>query len=84
MSIPERAKSLQETLIRHRRHLHRHPEPIYHEAKTAAYLAEEMRALGYEVRERQGGFGVIADLVRSPGNEFVLLRADGHGLVTHL
>jgi amidohydrolase len=76
MSIPERAKSLQNTLVQHRRHLHRHPEPSYHEEKTAAYLAEEMRALGYEVRERQGGVGVIADLVRSPGKEFVLLRAD--------
>ena len=76
MSIPDRAKSLQETLVRHRRHLHRHPEPSYCEEKTAAYLAEAMRSLGYEVRERQGGFGLMADLVRDPGQGFVLLRAD--------
>jgi amidohydrolase len=83
MSIQERAESLQDTLVRHRRYLHRHPEPSYREEMTASYLAKEMRGLGYEVRERQGGFGEIADLVRVPGKEFVLLRADMDSLPVH-
>ena len=76
MSLPGRAQSLQETLVRHRRHLHRHPEPSYREEKTAGYLAGVMQELGYEVREGQGGTGVVADWVKTPGEGFTLLRAD--------
>lgn len=35
-------------------HLHRNPELAFREGRTAAFLAEEMKALGFEVSERVG------------------------------
>ena len=39
-------------------HLHRHPELSYQEKQTAAYLAGELRRLGFEVTENVGDYGV--------------------------
>jgi len=76
MSLVERAKGLQERLVECRRNLHRRPEPSYKEEKTSAFLAEKVKKLGFQVRARQGGWGLIADLERQSGRPFVLLRAD--------
>jgi len=76
MSLLERAKGLQGTLVERRRYLHRHPEPSYKEERTSAFLAEKVKILGYKVREKQGGWGLIADLELKPGRPYVLLRAD--------
>jgi len=40
--------------------IHAHPELAFEEVKTAARLAAEMRALGFEVTERVGRTGVVA------------------------
>jgi amidohydrolase len=40
--------------------LHAHPEIAFQEVKTAARLAEEMRALGFEVTEKVGKTGLVA------------------------
>src|SRR5215471_3698687 len=48
-------------------HLHTNPELSLAETKTAARLAEEMRAAGYEVTEKVGGNGVVAVLKNGPG-----------------
>ncbi len=55
--------------------LHRNPELSLHEEKTAAKLAARMRALGYQVTEHVGGFGVVAVLRNGPG-PVILLRTD--------
>jgi hippurate hydrolase len=55
--------------------LHRHPELSTHEERTSAKLAERLRALGYEVTDRVGGFGVVAVMKNGKGPT-VLLRAD--------
>ena len=47
-------------------HLHAHPELSFHEEKTSARMAEEIRALGFEVTEKVGGFGVVAVLKNGP------------------
>jgi hippurate hydrolase len=55
--------------------LHAAPELSLHEEKTSARLANEMRALGYHVTEKVGGFGVVAVLENGPGRT-VLVRCD--------
>src|ERR1700752_5345757 len=40
--------------------IHAHPEVAFQEEKTAAKLAAEMRALGFEVTERVGKTGLVA------------------------
>ncbi len=57
------------------RDLHQHPELSNHEAQTAAKLAAPLRALGYDVTEGVGGFGLVAVLKNGPG-PVVMLRTD--------
>ena len=40
--------------------IHAHPELAFQEVKTAAKLAAEMRALGFEVTEKVGKTGLVA------------------------
>ena len=40
--------------------IHAHPEIAFQEVKTAAKLAAEMRALGFEVTEQVGKTGLVA------------------------
>jgi amidohydrolase len=47
--------------------IHSHPELAMHETRTAALLASEMRALGFEVTEHVGGTGVVAVYRNGPG-----------------
>ncbi|HUK52485.1 MAG TPA: amidohydrolase, partial [Candidatus Binatia bacterium] len=55
--------------------IHQHPELSSHETRTAALLAERLRALGYEVTEHVGGTGVVAILKNGPGPT-VMLRTE--------
>ena len=47
--------------------IHSHPELAFQETRTAAKLAAEMRALGYEVTEGIGKTGVVALYRNGPG-----------------
>lgn len=61
-------------------YFHRNPELSYKEEKTAARMAQELRAVvGTEVTEKVGGTGVVAVMRNGPG-PVVLLRADMDGL----
>ena len=60
-------------------HFHANPELSHREFATAARLAQELRALGYDVTEHVGETGVVAVLRNGAGNT-VLLRADMDGL----
>jgi amidohydrolase len=55
--------------------LHQHPELSSHETRTAAELANRLRALGYEVTEHVGGTGVVGILKNGPGPT-VMLRTE--------
>jgi amidohydrolase len=57
------------------RDLHAHPELSLMEEKTSARVAAELRAAGFEVTERFGGYGVVAVLKNGPGPT-VLFRSD--------
>ncbi len=55
--------------------LHRNPELSRHEEKTSAKVAERLRALGYDVTDHVGGFGVVAVMKNGRGPT-LLMRAD--------
>ncbi len=57
------------------RDLHQTPELSMQEEKTAAKLAERLRALGYEVTQKVGGHGVVG-LLRNGKGPTVMLRTD--------
>ena len=57
------------------RELHAAPELSYYEEKTSQRLAAEMRAAGFEVTEKVGGWGVVCVLRNGPGKT-VLVRTD--------
>lgn len=60
-------------------HFHRNPELSGMEVQTAARMARELRALGYEVTTGVGGTGVVA-VLRNGAGPTVMIRADMDGL----
>lgn len=61
------------------RHLHSHPELSLQEVESAARMAKELRALGFEVTEKVGGTGVVGLFKNGPGRT-IMVRADMDGL----
>jgi len=55
--------------------IHEHPELGFQETRTAAKLAAEMRALGFEVTEHVGGTGIVAIYKNGPG-PMVMVRTE--------
>ena len=68
-----------ETLMDVYKHLHANPELSSMEFETAAYLAERMKNLGFEVTEKFGGTGVVSVMKNGPGKT-IMIRADMDGL----
>lgn len=66
-------------LIAFYKDLHAQPELGFQEHRTSETLAQEMRALGFEVTEHVGGTGVVAVLRNGPGPT-VMVRTDMDGL----
>jgi hippurate hydrolase len=55
--------------------IHAHPELGFQETETAAKLAKEMRAIGFEVTEHVGKTGIVAIYKNGPG-PLVLVRTE--------
>jgi amidohydrolase len=55
--------------------IHSHPELGFQETRTAAKLAQEMRALGYEVSEGVGKTGIVA-LYKNGAGPTVMVRTE--------
>jgi amidohydrolase len=55
--------------------LHLHPELSLMEEKTSAKVAASLRAAGFDVTEKFGGYGVVAVLKNGPG-PVLLVRTD--------
>ncbi|MDR3751967.1 MAG: amidohydrolase [Terracidiphilus sp.] len=77
-TVARQLPSLTETY----KHLHRNPELSRQEEKTSAYVAAELRKLGYTVTEHVGkyddgaqAYGVVAELENGPGPR-LLIRTD--------
>ena len=59
--------------------LHAHPELAFQEVKTAARLAAEMRALGFDVTENIGKTGLVA-IYRNGDGPTIMVRTELDGL----
>ncbi|MEC4592880.1 MULTISPECIES: amidohydrolase [Nitrospirillum] len=55
--------------------IHSHPEVAYQEVRTAARLAKEMKALGFEVTEHVGKTGIVA-IYRNGAGPTVMVRTE--------
>lgn len=62
--------------------LHLHPELSLMEEKTSAKVAAALRAAGFDVTEKFGGYGVVAVLKNGPG-PVLLIRSDLDALPVH-
>jgi amidohydrolase len=70
----ERARGIEEQLVRWRRDLHMYPELGFQETRTAALVAKVLESLGYRVRTGVGRSGVLGE--RGQGAPIVAIRAD--------
>jgi amidohydrolase len=57
------------------RDLHQNPELSLQEEKTAAKMASQLRAIGFEVTERVGGHGVVG-VLRNGNGPTIMVRTD--------
>lgn len=57
------------------KHLHQNPEISFQEKESAARMVQELSALGFEVTDGVGGYGVVAIMKNGIGPT-VMLRAD--------
>ncbi|HTU22734.1 MAG TPA: amidohydrolase [Gemmataceae bacterium] len=57
------------------KHLHSNPELSLHEAATSARLAQELKAIGFDVTQRVGGYGLVGVLKNGDGPT-VMVRTD--------
>jgi amidohydrolase len=77
-AVAAAAQAIEPEVIAWRRDLHQHPELGLAEHRTAAFVAERLRAMGIEVREGVGRTGVVG-ILRGTGSgpqRVVALRAD--------
>lgn len=75
-STTETLKSLFPDMVAWRRHLHRNPELSYQERHTSAFLADLLKSWGLQVKERVGGWGIVAEVRGGKPGATVALRAD--------
>ena len=76
-AAPLRAQIAREmpSLLELYREMHANPELSGQEVQSAARMAREARALGFEVTERVGGHGIVAVMRNGPG-PVLMIRAD--------
>ncbi len=74
--IEAAARAVQPKVVAWRRDFHEHPELGNQEVRTAAIIARELKALGFEVREGVGKTGVVGILKGGKPGKVVALRAD--------
>lgn len=72
----KRLEALLPEMIQWRRHLHRHPELSFQEARTAQFIADRLREWGIEVRSNVGGHGILGFIRGEKPGRTVALRAD--------
>ena len=76
MNLENRISAVMDTVIKHRRWLHAHPEVSGQEKNTAAYIAAALREMGLTPEENRGGYGITALIEGCKGGKCVALRAD--------
>jgi amidohydrolase len=77
VEVDRLAADLHPKVVETRRDIHRHPELGYRETRTAALIADRLRALGFdEVRTGIGKTGVVGLLKGGRPGKVVAVRAD--------
>ena len=74
--IDREAKAIEAKMIAWRRDIHQNPELGNREVRTSGLVAEHLKRLGYEVREKVAHTGVVAVLRGDKLGPIVALRAD--------
>jgi amidohydrolase len=76
--ILNKTAEIESKIIEIRHQIHQNPELSFAETETAALAASEMRRLGFEVKEKIFGTGVLATFKNSnhPDSKTLLIRAD--------
>lgn len=75
-AIAKKAEDIQNQLVQWRRHLHQYPELGNREFKTAAYIFEQLKDLGLEIKTGIAKTGVVAILRGGKPGPVIALRAD--------
>jgi len=74
--VREQVNGVADDVVATRRDIHQHPELGNHEQRTPALISATLRPLGFELRERVGGTGVVAILRGARPGPTLALRAD--------
>lgn len=74
--IDTKSAAIQNQLTQWRRHLHQHPELGNREFKTSAYIVDQLKDLGLEIKTGIAKTGVVAILKGSKPGPVIALRAD--------
>lgn len=60
MSLLNEAKTMKDTIVEYRRHIHQHAEIGLELPMTCAYVMEQLTEMGYEPKEVGGGVVAVA------------------------
>lgn len=74
--LDKAAEAVLPDVVAWRRHLHEHPELGNQEFRTSAFVAERLRAMGYDVRTGVAKTGVVGLITGGKPGRVVALRAD--------
>lgn len=74
--VQEGTQKYLDNIIKHRHHLHAHPELSFKEYETAKYVAEQLRSFGLSPQEGVADTGVVAEIKGGKPGPVVALRAD--------
>jgi amidohydrolase len=75
-AIEREARAVEAKMIAWRRDIHQHHELGNHEFRTSSLVAQHLRTLGFDVREKVGHTGVVAVLKGGRPGPVIALRAD--------
>jgi len=75
-TIDQQTKAVESKMIAWRRDIHQNPELGFLEVRTSALVAQHLKALGYEVREKVAQTGVVAVLKGGKPGPVIAFRAD--------
>jgi len=76
LNIHPSVNSLEDEIVETRRDIHKHPELSFKEFRTAKLVAERLKSLNIEVREKVGQTGVVGTLKGAKDGPTIALRAD--------
>lgn len=74
--IKELTNKYKDEFIMWRRHFHENPELSFEEFETSDFIAEKLVEMGYEVKEKIGGTGVVGILDTKKSGPIIAFRAE--------